>query len=1438
MDKKRNPPMQVKPATINLYSYPEKRVNDSTMQKLFLTVQEGDISRIKNFIISNNISGAVRLEDGNTLLHIVLESNVKNKYEIIKFLIENGAYIDLPNAYNVTPLHIACKQQQEKIVKLLIENGANVNFADSQGMTPLHYQIMTKIEACKSKNEVKSLVPSPKNKDEYDNYISEINNLIISLLYKDDETNTNLLNIKNTLSNLQNMYPQELEKIQKNYEDKIKETMVNKEINENEKSKLLFDLVLNCKNEIYDLVKNKLSKVLNESKIGIQTGGNKLFSVNVNDYLEDISDKLDNDRKNAISDIENSSNQIISEFKEIESLPIPLFDKFEGYVLSLALTTDEEDYFVNLTGRPINDFWELDLLTKNQVFNDDISNTLRNKYPDFYNNIGPMRTFLVNNFWEKIYYFINKLKSHWDFLTDEGRFNIENEDYAGIINNIYLNTIYILNMLLYFGAIENEYVELSEKISKIKQEFGGNEEFNYFINDFKKIDTKIKVIYDNLQKIVINYNDLIKITNKKSAINLIIEFNKNNGEKMKLENLYDRSFELLLEPFLDINKIREILPNNDILKDEIMVDNIKKIVIDTYIPQYTYKNYGTYYSDDDFNGNPRIGFPTIIYDNNNNYSLKYGDRTKYYDDIDINYLQPSNNVKVGNLGYKKSFDYEKKNMMFPVVESLLDEHLFVIKYKITKNFLEEYEKQKKQEEKKGGAINMDSDEGRNLLFHMLQYKKKYMENTFPNIISNDNSDEYINILLSKIIDSILNNFIKISINRGAIFHTLHPLNGYKFDNNKFYNEFLNDAKVNLLKLESEFKVSLNNLIKSLWGEINNFNNTQIIVKELEKDEKQYKIYNYSSNKQSSDCFKLNPEITEYLIKNNAAVNKKNIIGNTPLFYAIKLQQNNVIKILLKYGASINSKLSTNIMNMTPFKLSLLIYDDHINFFKPFSNTTDQYYKKITDFITTKPEYQNNILRYSDNIFSQILFMINNYLYTLSKQYPRNWSYANYKKLMEIINEPMENMKNVKIISETFLSYLSSSKLSDILSDEKFITDKISSLQNEINEIDLRIKSLNDDNDQNTQEINDLISKLESKKQSLKNKIIEKEKNLENYKNDNDVTKMKNELENRKKILNNTNNYDVVNIYDTIFNNVINSEIEYTTRTNLLLYPYLWQKYINDIKNNPQNANISLIHLFLLNKQNIFLEEINNLDFIKTCIVTNDDIKNISIIINKMNPFIDFHKYVMYSFANDYEDLPNEYNGNTNYSLKIVMDIIIHTIRHTLCTMFYNVIYKVLTKYIISINIDKKYEMYGSNGEKYKKYITEVINSIINNNTSNNLVEKKSSLLDYIMNVLPTKIVKKVLNIYRHDNDPDIYIPNVDSLFDNVTKILLLNNTVPLNRDSSLIGSLQNYVYPYFKDIFTLFITESKIFVDNYMKYLINETQQLEIIREMLIGIKK
>ncbi|PIK46768.1 proteasome (prosome, macropain) 26S subunit, non-ATPase, 10 [Apostichopus japonicus] len=64
--------------------------------------------------------------------------------EVVNYLLQQGAPLDVGDDMNWTPLHIASSVGQVDIVSALVEKGATVNAVNQTGQTPLHYAAFQK----------------------------------------------------------------------------------------------------------------------------------------------------------------------------------------------------------------------------------------------------------------------------------------------------------------------------------------------------------------------------------------------------------------------------------------------------------------------------------------------------------------------------------------------------------------------------------------------------------------------------------------------------------------------------------------------------------------------------------------------------------------------------------------------------------------------------------------------------------------------------------------------------------------------------------------------------------------------------------------------------------------------------------------------------------------------------------------------------------------------------------------------------------------------------------------------------------------------------------------------------------------------------------------------------------------------------------------------
>ncbi|VDK65945.1 unnamed protein product [Onchocerca ochengi] len=97
--------------------------------------KEGDVEKIRKIVIPATVNCRDVRGRFSTPLHLAAGYN---NLEIVRFLLENGAEVNLKDKGGLIPLHNASSFGHLEIASLLIECGAEVNHPDKWGYTPLH----------------------------------------------------------------------------------------------------------------------------------------------------------------------------------------------------------------------------------------------------------------------------------------------------------------------------------------------------------------------------------------------------------------------------------------------------------------------------------------------------------------------------------------------------------------------------------------------------------------------------------------------------------------------------------------------------------------------------------------------------------------------------------------------------------------------------------------------------------------------------------------------------------------------------------------------------------------------------------------------------------------------------------------------------------------------------------------------------------------------------------------------------------------------------------------------------------------------------------------------------------------------------------------------------------------------------------------------------
>ncbi len=108
-------------------------------QDIFKAAEKGDLSAIKMLLQKNPklvIARDMKRTPGNTPLHFAASGD---HTEVIEYLIEKGADVNMKSYFGMTPLHVAAQNGQQKVTELLIKKGAAIHVKDRSRHTPVFY---------------------------------------------------------------------------------------------------------------------------------------------------------------------------------------------------------------------------------------------------------------------------------------------------------------------------------------------------------------------------------------------------------------------------------------------------------------------------------------------------------------------------------------------------------------------------------------------------------------------------------------------------------------------------------------------------------------------------------------------------------------------------------------------------------------------------------------------------------------------------------------------------------------------------------------------------------------------------------------------------------------------------------------------------------------------------------------------------------------------------------------------------------------------------------------------------------------------------------------------------------------------------------------------------------------------------------------------------
>jgi hypothetical protein len=496
---------------------------------------------------------------------------------------------------------------------------------------------------------------------------------------------------------------------------------------------------------------------------------------------------------------------------------------------------------------------------------------------------------------------------------------------------------------------------------------------------------------------------------------------------------------------------------------------------------------------------------------------------------------------------------------------------------------------------------------------------------------------------------------------------------------------------------------------------------------------------------------------------------------------------------------------------------------------------DEITKKTIELF--KKKYNNNVFRYSDIILPMALYMLDHEFYIMGKNYQNDWSYA----LNDIFEDTigLSRTDNSLPLLETNISEKEFSKFDVQNTRIDYFENTIKSLNEELNQynkqknnFDTELQMLtskftkSDYDNSRIAEINDLLANnIDPKIAQITTNIADYNTKIDNLtKSKKPAIKklLKQFLEDNKKKLENKGSVAAVDIYESVFKDVINQQFKELIKKHLYVYdvdvktyPMICKKYLNNTVKNDYTQ--------VLDKCTKYQKQI-----------ISDNAMSIIDKINAIQIIGKYYKNIVYPFSKTYFENPKEYNGS-NFAMTMVMNIIIHVVKRFICVNIFGLIIKTIVKYVLQTFSFK--DNSATTEKEYQFYIATLVTNVINDKKG---PSNTSKLMNYIFEIFPLRATKIILQIYEGLNEGEEDIDRsltLEASFDEISKIIGMTTTVDISSDSSLIMNLQQYIYPFCMDYLNSFVKDMKNILDNYLKsqqYQSNNLELLAILKEKLI----
>jgi hypothetical protein len=973
-------------------------------------------------------------------------------------------------------------------------------------------------------------------------------------------------------------------------------------------------------------------------------------------------------------------------------------------------------------------------------------------------------------------------------------------------------------------------IELKKKVRYIIDKIDNNK---YLSNNYDKC----KEIYDKLNEymrttICISNNNIIKeYTDKATAYihNLtIVPAAAQEVTTIKLDNVY-KKFEYIPKElpanlddwysqyYLDDRSIfNDYYPYvyRDDYRDPVMIydhdlESRHAEYTDLYTRYEMVKYIGT-----DLNDIPaRLRLLGRVYDKQEGYINHIGTIMNPYGYIEVDNTDPTANMDLSKPLSSKD---------------IISDYLFMNKYFLLKCLYNELLQYLDRDTAGNGPNTMNNqipdirtsiEKINKIIFNKATpYDYKIIQSIILNYV-NKILNNFIDELLTQIVnDIIILNYPTLTTQRSTQRSTQRPT-VYNTDLQQTFMRTMNSE----MELTFDIGENINDLIKTYDSKYNFTNQflNDVMIGDLydivDKDETIHRLQNYNldTNINSTICYKINMKIIELLIAGGININSKDMLGRTPIYYAIDILYYDLIEKLKNKGAGITGKKLNDKYGDDPKQYTLKKYDKLI---KHNLNDKNKICKIITDSLLTKMKTADKkfekVPRFTKILCNLALYLLNHQILLIGRKYQHGWTYdlnSELEKLLNITNDTIVPLlKSEKEIND-FVQYEMALNENEYLkSTVKKIDIEIIDLTEQLANLSKRSGSLLRQKDKDLTDKNIGIKskkkkELEEKKKKLSRKIADITAAL----NDD---KIKTKLGKFDKIKSDYKYRDNVSkLYDSIFAKVTNhGKDKYDYYTDFNTYNIMWYNYLSktDVDDNTQ-----IIDKLMKKQRSITYDKTN------------------------IQIFDKYYECVIDPFISDYFDLPQEYDNETNYALVIIIDILIHIIKRFIIPNMYFAIKKLIIKYLINIDPPSEY-----NKKDYRENIQKKLKEIIDGPIKSR-GDGKQPLLNYLFVDVPVLIVKTTTNIYEYSSDPakqskatiktDIF--NIITDIINASSVKTSRSSIDPAKelDKFLNDNLEKEILPYYDNYFNIVIPVLKSTMDNYLKSLNTNSELIHIMKLMI-----